>query len=51
MAVEKEEDIDFENVNSIYQKFFSDCQYAFIFDNPQKKMEIDTMKMKNAPVQ
>lgn len=48
--VERVDDIDFNNVNLIYQKFFSDCQDAFVFeDKPHKKIEIDTMKMKKAP--
>ena len=34
----------------IYQKFFSDCTDAFVFeDKPQKKIEIDLMKLKNGP--
>lgn len=52
MAVDKVEDIDYNNANVIYQKFFSDCQDAFVFENkPHTKIEIDTMKMKNAPVE
>ena len=42
--------VDYNNINMIYQKFFSDCTDAFVFeDKPQKKMEIDVMKLKNAP--
>ena len=41
--------IDYNNVNLIFQKFFTDCQDAFIFDDPQKKTELDVMRLHNAP--
>jgi hypothetical protein len=41
--------IDYNNVNLIYQKFFTDCQDAFVFDDPHKKTELDVMRLHNAP--
>lgn len=48
-TVDKVEDIDWDNSNLVYQKFFFDCQDAFVFeDKPSNKIEIDTMMMENA---
>jgi hypothetical protein len=42
---------DYSNVQHIYQKFWTDCQDAFIFDDPEKKTELDVQKLKNAPLE
>ena len=41
--------IDYNNVNVIFQKFFVECQDAFIFDDPLQKTELDVMRLVNAP--
>ena len=42
--------VDYNNINMIYQKFFSDCTNAFVFeDKPQRKMKINVMKLNNVP--
>ena len=41
--------IDYNNVNLIFQKFFTDCQDAFVFDDPRQKTELDVMRLHNAP--
>ena len=41
--------IDYNNVNVIFQKFFTECQDAFVFDDPQQKTELDVMRLVNAP--
>ena len=42
--------VDYNNINTIYQNFFSDCIDAFVFeDKPQKKMDINVIKLKNVP--
>ena len=33
--------IDYNNVNVIFQKFFTECQDAFVFDDPRQKTELD----------
>ena len=40
--------IDYNNVNVIFQKFFTECQDAFVFDDPQQKTELDVMRLVNA---
>ena len=37
------------NVNVIFQKFFTECQDAFVFDDPRQKTELDVMRLVNAP--
>lgn len=50
--INKIEDIDYKNVNLIYQKFFTDYQDAFMFeDKPLMKLETDVLRMKEAPLQ
>ena len=34
-AARHREVIDYNNVNVIFQKFFTECQDAFVFDDPQ----------------
>ena len=41
--------IDYNNVNVIFQKFFTECQDAFVFDDPRQKIELDVMRLLNAP--
>ena len=41
--------IDYNNVNVIFQKFFTECQDAFVFDDPWQKIELDVMRLVNAP--
>ena len=41
--------IDYNNVNVIFQKFFTECQDAFVFDDPRQKTELDVMRLVNAP--
>ena len=41
--------IDYNNVNVIFQKFFMECQDAFVFDDPWQKTELDVMRLVNAP--
>ena len=41
--------IDYNNVNVILQKFFTECQDAFVFDDPRQKTELDVMRLVNAP--
>ena len=41
--------IDYNNVNVIFQKFFTECQDAFVFDDPRQKTELDVMRLMNAP--
>ena len=41
--------IDYNNINVIFQKFFTECQDAFVFDDPQQKTELDVMRLMNAP--
>lgn len=48
-AVGPEDSVDYNNVQHIYQKFWTDCQDAFIFDDPERKTELDVTKLKNAP--
>lgn len=43
--------IDYNNVNLIFQKFFTDCQDAFVFDDPRQKTELDVMRLHNAPAE
>ena len=40
--------IDYNNINVILQKFFTECQDAFVFDEPQQKTELDVMRLVNA---
>ena len=40
--------IDYNNVNVIFQKFFIECQDAFVFDDPRQKIELDVMRLVNA---
>ena len=42
-------DVDYNNVNVIFQKFFTECQDAFVFDDPRQKTELDVMRLVNAP--
>ena len=37
--------IDYNNVNVIFQKFFTECQDAFVFDDPRQKTELDVMRL------
>ena len=39
--------IDYNNVNVIFQKFFTECQDAFVFDDPRQKTELDVMRLVN----
>jgi hypothetical protein len=48
-AIGAADPVDYNNVQHIYQKFWTDCQDAFIFDDPEKKTELDVQKLKNAP--
>lgn len=41
--------IDYNNVNVIFQKFFTECQDAFVFDDLRQKTELDVMRLVNAP--
>ena len=41
--------IDYNNVNVIFQNFFTKCQDAFIFDDPRQKPELDVMRFVNTP--
>ena len=41
--------IDYNNMNVIFQKFFTECQDAFVFDDPQQKTKLDVMRLVNAP--
>ena len=41
--------IDYNNVNVIFQKFFIECQDAFVFDDPRQKIELEVMRLVNAP--
>ena len=41
--------IDYNNINVIFQKFFTECQDAFVFDDPWQKTELDVMRLVNAP--
>ena len=41
--------IDYNNVNVIFQKFFTECQDAFVFDDPWQKTELDVMRLVNVP--
>ena len=41
--------IDYNNVNVIFQKFFTECQDAFVFDDSWQKMVLDVMRLVNAP--
>ena len=40
--------IDYNNVNVIFLKFFTECQDAFVFDDPRQKTELDVMRLVNA---
>ena len=40
--------IDYNNVNVIFQKFFTECEDAFVFDDPRQKTELDVMRLVNA---
>ena len=41
--------IDYNNVNVIFQKFLTECQDAFVFDDPRQKTELDVMRLVNIP--
>ena len=41
--------IDYNNVNVIFQKFFTECQDAFVFNDPRQKTELGVMRLVNAP--
>ena len=41
--------IDYNNINVIFQKFFTECQDAFVFDDPPRKTVLDVMRLVNAP--
>ena len=41
--------IDYNNINVIFQKFFIECQDAFVFDDPRQKTELDVMRLVNTP--
>ena len=41
--------IDYNNVNIIFQKFFTECQDAFVFNDPRQKTELDVIRLVNAP--
>ena len=41
--------INYNNVNVIFQKFFTECQDAFVFDDPRQNTELDVMRLVNAP--
>ena len=41
--------IDYNNVNIIFQKFFTKCQDNFVFDDPLQKTELDVMRLVNMP--
>ena len=36
------------NINIIFQKFFTECHDAFVFDGPWQKTELDVMRLVNA---
>ena len=40
--------IDYNNVNVIFQKFFIECQDAFVSNDPRQKTELDIMRLMNA---
>ena len=39
--------IDYNNVNIIFQKFFTEYQNAFVFNDLWQKMELDVMRLVN----
>ena len=41
--------IDYNNVNVIFQKFFTECEDAFVFDDPRQKTKLDVMRLVNEP--
>ena len=41
--------IDYNNVNVIFQNFFTECQDIFVFDDPRQKIELDVMRLVNVP--
>lgn len=49
---DKVKNIHLKNSNVVYEKFFLDCQDAFVFeDKPSKKIETNTMLKENAPTE
>ena len=41
--------IDYNNVNIIFQKFFTEYQDAFVFDDLLQKTELDVIRLVNTP--
>ena len=41
--------IDYNNVKVIFQKFFTECQDAFVFDDLRQKIDLDVIRLVKAP--